>query len=224
MRERSDVRERVQQQERAQRLFAPLGHEAELERIQTNNGYFIHQTPSVPFTQAHSQAYDTLSATANAMRKLYEKEDDNVATREYTVEDFLFPGTRVIINPESDSYNHLNAIANNTAGTVLSLGAGRGDVVHMLRNRISRMARWSVRVRFDNGESMDIRHEDLLKVEAPHKNVTRYEVDGFGDLFVIEGESSEQLDLMVIKHNRHIYDKKTYDQEFVDNVLKEARR
>lgn len=140
-------------------------------------------------------------------------------------ETFTFAGQRVMINPESDKYQRtVRELGEDVSGNVLDHQASDRDLPIILKKGEQHIPNWSVVVLFDNGKRLTLRVKDLLQIENNFKNVTHYELRGYGSINVIEGYNEDKIDTLVIKEGDVIKQQYTrvYDEAFKKKHISDA--
>lgn len=147
-------------------------------------------------------------------------EEEKDMSREWTPDDFYFTGQRVTLNPEGRNHRRILQQSGDPSGYVVDHQASDSDLRVILTNGSRHMPTWNVDVKFDNGEEMVVRIEDLLPVDE-FVPVTHYKLDG-RKIRLMEGDSLAPVDNLVIADQRRLREKRTFDVNFRNKFVAEA--
>lgn len=129
----------------------------------------------------------------------------------------FLPGQRVCLNPEGSRHSRLKQSSDNTAGYVLKIGINDNDIKRW--SGIGNKENTSITVRFDNGWTGTCNFSDFLSIETTAKTIRKFEFsDGYA-VWIIEGESLEDLDRMIIKEKYSLRRQIVYDNEWRAEIL-----
>lgn len=132
------------------------------------------------------------------------------------------PGTRVMLNPDSPAYSSaLDYTNGETNGYIVDPLLDDVDIKQW--NYESNHDRLKVKIRFDNKAYRNIYMRDIVTIDSPVKNVTKYNTHSdkihSDKIYHIKSVNEDEIDEKIIEKGYKIMSIKNFDEKWREKVI-----